>query len=182
MSRLLRITALFIGAAFALMAQGTIGSISGLITDPSGAIVPGAKLTLTNTTQGSASAREISSNGEGLFVFTPVVPGTYNLAVEMTGFKSYTQSNIVVNVSDRVALPAIAGIPARARSRSGDDRSAGSGVIGHVGIAVSATEWVQAPRSGEVVRTSTIPAHRIDRKSTRLNSSHIPLSRMPSSA
>lgn len=38
---------------------------------------------------------------------------------------------------------------------------AGSGVIGHVGIAVSATEWIQAPRSGDVVRVSTIPAHRI---------------------
>ncbi|MFZ9628594.1 MAG: LysM peptidoglycan-binding domain-containing protein [Ilumatobacteraceae bacterium] len=38
---------------------------------------------------------------------------------------------------------------------------AGSGVIGHVGIAISATEWVQAPRSGDVVRTSTIPVHRI---------------------
>lgn len=41
------------------------------------------------------------------------------------------------------------------------ETSAGSGVIGHVGIAVSATEWVQAPRSGDVVKTSTIPQHRI---------------------
>ena len=38
---------------------------------------------------------------------------------------------------------------------------AGSGIIGHVGIAISATEWVQAPRSGDVVRTSTIPTQRI---------------------
>ena len=89
------------------MAQGTIGSIAGLITDPSGAVMPNAKLTLTNTTQGAASSRELTTNNEGLFVFTPVNPGTYNLAVSMTGFKSYTQSNIVVNVSDRVALPAI---------------------------------------------------------------------------
>ncbi len=107
MSKLLRLSALFICATVALFAQGTIGSISGLITDPSGAVMPNAKVTLTNTTQGAASARELTTNNEGLFVFTPLQPGTYNLAVEMTGFKGYTQSNIVVNVSNRLALPAI---------------------------------------------------------------------------
>ena len=107
MSKLLRVTSLFICATVALFAQGTIGSISGLITDPSGAVMPNAKVTLTNVTQGAASARELTTNNEGLFVFTPLQPGTYNLAVEMTGFKGYTQSNIVVNVSDRLALPAI---------------------------------------------------------------------------
>lgn len=37
----------------------------------------------------------------------------------------------------------------------------GSGVINHVGIAISATQWIQAPRTGDVVRTGTIPAYRL---------------------
>ena len=98
---------MLIFASLALHAQGTIGSISGLITDPSGAVMPNAKVTLTNATQGAASARELTTNAEGTFVFTPVLAGTYSLAVEMAGFKGYTQSNIVLNISDRLALPAI---------------------------------------------------------------------------
>lgn len=41
------------------------------------------------------------------------------------------------------------------------ETSPGSNVIGHVGIAISATQWIQAPRAGDVVRTSNIPMHRV---------------------
>jgi cell wall-associated NlpC family hydrolase len=37
----------------------------------------------------------------------------------------------------------------------------GTGVINHVGIATSATTWIQAPRNGDVVRTGTIPTYRV---------------------
>ena len=41
------------------------------------------------------------------------------------------------------------------------ESSVGSGVINHVGIATSATQWVHAPRSGDVVRTGSIPMYRV---------------------
>jgi hypothetical protein len=88
-------------------AQNIAGSISGVVQDPQGAVIPNAKVTLTNDAQGAASARQISTNPEGAFVFTPVLAGTYTVAVEVMGFKKYTQSAITVNVSDRIGLPTI---------------------------------------------------------------------------
>jgi hypothetical protein len=90
-----------------LHAQNTAGSITGVVHDPQGAVIPNAKVTLTNTAQGGASAREVTSNAEGNFLFTPVLAGDYSLTVESTGFKKYTQSGIVVSTSDRLGLPAI---------------------------------------------------------------------------
>lgn len=90
------------------IAQITTGSIAGSVVDPQGAVIPNAKVTLTNTAQGAASAREVSSSGEGTFLFTPVLPGTYVLSVEVMGFKKYTQSGITMNVNDRMGLPPIA--------------------------------------------------------------------------
>ena len=89
-------------------AQNTAGSITGSIQDPQGAVIPNARVTLTNNAQGAASAREVTSNGEGVYLFTPLLPGTYTLTVEVTGFKKYTQSNLTVNVNDRLGLAAIA--------------------------------------------------------------------------
>src|SRR5260221_5578666 len=76
-------------------AQTAVGSISGVIQDAQGAVVPNAKVTLTNDAQGAASARQITTGGEGAFVFTPLLPGTYTLAVEMAGFKKYVQTGII---------------------------------------------------------------------------------------
>src|SRR5258708_3804893 len=97
----------FMLAALPVAAQITAGSILGTVQDPQGAVIPGAKITLTNAAQGAASAREVTSSGEGTFLFTPVLPGTYALTIETSGFKKYTQSGIVLNVNDRLGLPPI---------------------------------------------------------------------------
>src|SRR5947208_10003879 len=88
-------------------AQITTGSITGLIQDPQGAVVPNATVTLTNESQGAGSARQVTTSGEGIFLFTPVLPGSYALTVEVSGFKKYTQSGIVANVNDRLGLTPI---------------------------------------------------------------------------
>ncbi len=62
------------------------GTIVGTVSDPSGAVVPGAKITLTDTT--TRSARETVSNGTGQYLFTNVPPGTYDLVVTKPGFQS----------------------------------------------------------------------------------------------
>src|SRR5712692_4064261 len=95
-------------AAIPIAAQITTGSITGVVHDPQGGVIPNAKVTLVNVAQGAGSAREVTSTGDGVFLFTPVLAGTYTITVEVAGFKKYTQANIVVNVNDRLGLPAIA--------------------------------------------------------------------------
>ncbi len=104
MSKLMRQAALFICTAIALLAQNT-GTISGTITDPAGAVMAGAKVTLTN--QATGGLRETETNTEGSFVITPLNPATYKLTVEAPGFRVYNQENIVLNLNDRIGLPTI---------------------------------------------------------------------------
>jgi hypothetical protein len=95
-------------AGVPLRAQATAGSISGVVQDAQGAVVPAAKVTLTNENQGAASARTVNTTGDGTFVFTPVLAGKYSVTVEMTGFKKYSQSGISLDVNDKLGLPTIA--------------------------------------------------------------------------
>ena len=95
-------------AGATLLAQNNAGSISGVVEDPQGAVIPAAKVTLTNDEQGAGSARTVNTTSDGTFVFTPVLAGKYTVTVEVMGFKKYTQSGITLDVSDRLGLPPIA--------------------------------------------------------------------------
>ena len=90
-TRLSRIPAAFIFVVMLVMTASlhaqTTGTISGTVTDPSGAVVPKAKVVLKN--QSSGDARQTVSNGEGAFSFGLVVPGAYDLTIEAQGFKSW---------------------------------------------------------------------------------------------
>src|ERR1700727_2497827 len=102
-TRLGRITAAFIFVVLfvvtaSLHAQ-TTGTIFGTVTDPSGAVVPKAKITLKN--QSSGDARETVSNGEGAFSFGLVVPGAYDLMIEAQGFKSWQSKGVQLNPGDQ---------------------------------------------------------------------------------
>jgi hypothetical protein len=87
------------------MAQQTSGSISGVVQDKQGAVIPKAAVALVDQQQGARFTRE--TNEAGLFVFTPLKPSTYTLSVTVTGFKAYAQTNITLDANDRLALPAI---------------------------------------------------------------------------
>ncbi len=76
-------------ASVALLAQNNAGSISGVVEDPQGAVIPAAKVTLTNDEQGAGSARTVNTTSDGTFVFTPVLAGKYTVTVEVMGFKKY---------------------------------------------------------------------------------------------
>jgi hypothetical protein len=102
------LAALLGASSFALYAQNPAGSISGIVQDSQGAVIPDARLTLLNAAQGAATARQLVTSAEGTFVFSPVLPGTYTLTVEVTGFKKYVQSGIVLDVNDKLGLPPIA--------------------------------------------------------------------------
>ena len=89
-------------AAQGALAQVDQGSITGTITDSSGAIIPGATVTATNVDTGLTFSR--STNGAGEYTFNPLKIGNYTLKVSAPGFESVERSNIRVDVSDRVGL------------------------------------------------------------------------------
>ena len=76
----------------ALFAQTTIstGSIQGIVTDPSGAVVPGAKVTITNKATGQVIPATTSS--AGVYTSGALTPGDYTVRVEAPGFQNVSQS------------------------------------------------------------------------------------------
>ena len=96
MNRLPRLlcVSLFILAIFAvprLRAQNT-GSLHGQVTDPSGAIVPGASVQLS----GGGKNFSAASGGNGSYSFGTLPPGTYTLDVNVTGFTPFSESNVSI--------------------------------------------------------------------------------------
>ena len=87
---------LLIATSISLYGQSTYGSISGSVTDTSGAIVTDAKVTLTNL--GTSEKRTQSSGSDGLFTFVNLFPGQYKIDVEKQGFKHFVRADVVVQV------------------------------------------------------------------------------------
>jgi hypothetical protein len=83
-------------------AQIVSGSIVGRLVDPSGASVPGAALSLTNSTTGLE--RRAASDGEGGFLFAGLDGGVYHLKVESKGFKSLERRDINLPTGERISL------------------------------------------------------------------------------
>ncbi|MGB6843936.1 MAG: carboxypeptidase regulatory-like domain-containing protein [Candidatus Acidiferrales bacterium] len=82
---------LFIGGTTAY-GQGTSASLTGQVTDSSGAVVPGA--TVTATSAETNLAQTAAANGDGIYLIAPLRPGHYTLTVESKGFERYSQSGI----------------------------------------------------------------------------------------
>ncbi len=80
-----------------LWAQGGTGELTGLVTDPSGAVVAGARVTLTNSATGEELIATSTSAGTYRFGALQVV-GAYALEIAATGFKSYRIENIIISV------------------------------------------------------------------------------------
>jgi hypothetical protein len=78
-------------------AQGGTGELSGLVTDSSGAVVPGAEVKLTNSATGETRTAISTSAGGYVFSALPVV-GNYALVVSLKGFKSLRVQNIIISV------------------------------------------------------------------------------------
>lgn len=77
-------------------AQAVYGSIVGTVTDPTGAVVAGAKLTITDT--GRDVSVSTTSNDSGNYSQRFLIVGRYRVRVEASGFKTYVQDNIAVSV------------------------------------------------------------------------------------
>src|ERR1700731_1486503 len=76
-------------------AQAVYGSIFGTVTDPSGAAVAGAKVTVTSATKGTTF--DTTTNSDGNYSVTHLIPDTYNIRAEGSGFKAFESKNISVS-------------------------------------------------------------------------------------
>ena len=83
-------------------AQVTTGSILGTVHDSSGAVVPGATITIIDTGKGTSSVVKTDANGE--YNVQSLIPGTYNVSVEQTGFKRSVSSNLVIDIDQKARI------------------------------------------------------------------------------
>ena len=81
-------------------AQITVGHVTGTIADSSGAVIPGAEVTLVNN--GTNIEQHAGSNSSGSYTFEQVDPGTYSLRVEANGFAMAVTNGLVVHVQQTV--------------------------------------------------------------------------------
>ena len=95
-ARGLRVAALLLSAVVIAGAQQSTGTISGIVTDQQGAVVPGAQVEVLNTATNALFAT--SSNESGLYVAPGMVVGEYEIAVEAEGFRRGVRSGVTLQV------------------------------------------------------------------------------------
>jgi hypothetical protein len=84
-----------------LHAQG-LGSIVGTVSDPSGAVLPGATVKISD--EGTSFSREVVSNSQGYYVFPSIRPSSYSLTVEARGFSPYVNKGVLLQADQTVTL------------------------------------------------------------------------------
>src|SRR5215471_4074260 len=101
-SRFGRVVCFITLACVPAMAQTTTGSIVGSVTDKTGALIPGAAITVTNTDTGSTNKTVTDSSGN--YAVTPLPVGHYSVTVEARGFKKSVSAGITLNLQDRIGV------------------------------------------------------------------------------
>jgi hypothetical protein len=85
-----------------LPAQGTSGRILGRVADPSGAILPGTKVTLVN--EATSVSRDTKTNDSGDYDFIEVPVGTYRVEFDLTGFKKNVRRGVALDINQVITL------------------------------------------------------------------------------
>ncbi|HEY7184790.1 MAG TPA: TonB-dependent receptor, partial [Blastocatellia bacterium] len=97
-------TLLFFNLTFAALAQTSRGTVSGTVTDSTGAVISGAAVTLTNTA--TTVSRSTVTNNEGIYRFDAVDLGDYTIKFKASGFGDVVKSNLVVSANQIAAVDA----------------------------------------------------------------------------
>ena len=85
-----------------LLAQANLATVTGIVSDDTGAVIPGALVTITNT--GTNDAREVSTAAEGAYTITALQPGNYELRASSEGFRQYVQQGIVLQTGQNLRV------------------------------------------------------------------------------
>src|SRR6185295_4987749 len=92
------LTLLLAAMALPAFAQKTTATIRGTVTDATGAVVPGANVTVRS--EGAGFTRPAVTNSAGVYTFAELPVGTYTVEVALTGFKSSVVKGVTLNVAD----------------------------------------------------------------------------------
>src|ERR671933_279025 len=96
---------LVLAAVSPCFAQPITGTLTGTVTDATGAVVPNANVTLTNAESGDV--RKTNANADGYYSIAAVPAGSYQLTVEAPGFQKHDQKGVVFNGADKRNVDAI---------------------------------------------------------------------------
>src|SRR5688500_11944756 len=99
---LLTLALIFAFSSSAFGQEEIMASISGQVTDSSGALVQNATVSIVNDE--TKTERKTTTSEEGTYTITNLVPGTYTLTVEVANFKRYVQTALVLNARDRRSI------------------------------------------------------------------------------
>ncbi len=99
-----RVMVFFVLACLAATAvwAGVTGSISGIVTDPTGAVVTGAQVVVIETQTGIRT--ETVTDGKGYYNFPTLPIGTYDLEVHQAGFKTFHQTEITIDANSAIKI------------------------------------------------------------------------------
>lgn len=148
----IRQTLILIASTFALsvavLAQQPLGSISGVVTDPNGAIVNGATVTAVSLATGTS--RVATTNDQGFFLIPTLQAGDYKLTVESRGFANFTIGRVVVEVGQTARVEASVKITGTAESVqiSGAETATVDTQQATVGGVVNTRQIEQLPLNG----------------------------------
>jgi Ca-activated chloride channel homolog len=97
-----RLTLVGVGLAALAVAQTSMGIIRGRVVDPTGATIAGATVKATN--EATNAVRTVKSDKDGRYALAGLVPGTYTLRVDFSGFKTYQQQGIALHAGQSLEL------------------------------------------------------------------------------
>src|SRR5262249_42007276 len=83
-------------------AQSIYGTLTGIVSDPSGAVISGAGIKLRD--EQSGSQRETVTNSDGYYTFASVPPGVYQLTVGAAGFEAFRKTGVALRGGDKLNL------------------------------------------------------------------------------
>src|SRR5207253_9368809 len=87
-------------SCLAVFAQGNFGRSLGRVRDPTGAVLPGASISIIDTQRGLA--RTVNTDEAGQYSAPSLIPGTYTIRIEFPGFKTLSRENVVVKVGSEI--------------------------------------------------------------------------------
>ena len=96
------VTILFLLCPVVSRAQQLTATLTGTLTDSSGAVIPNANITVTQTS--TNAARTVQSDASGNYSVTSLQAGTYTVSVSSSGFEMYLAKNVVLNVAEKRGL------------------------------------------------------------------------------
>src|SRR5262249_45772608 len=98
----LLVAAALVGFSVCCLYAQTFGEVTGRVTDPSGAVIPGASVALTNVN--TNAVRNVVTAEAGAYTFPSIPPGLYRLRTELPGFKAAVSETFEVQVQQVVRL------------------------------------------------------------------------------